>query len=393
MDENQLNLRRVSLIVVLSVLGYVGSARAVAAQGTVSQQGAVTVLTVPSTQQRLDAIDFVNAQPMSLPRAESRSDAETRQELIDALTSGVSLGQPGHSPGRQGNGKMNLIKLGVPAPAKNDDISPAEFGTSELPFSTAEADLGSNPTNTSFPYQASGKLFFLEGGQSFVCSASMITRGIAVTAAHCVASFGQQQFHSNWMFVPGYRNGDAPFGVWTAANAYVLTSYYDGSDSCAQSGVICQNDVAILVLNAAGDGSYAGDSTGFYGYGFDGYGFTSSGMTHITQVGYPVCLDDGALMERNDSSGNVSGSLSNNTIIGSLMCGGSSGGPWLVNFGIRPNLTATSNGTYADPNIVVGTTSWQSSTSVKQMGASPFTSLNITILVSAGCLFAPDACF
>src|ERR1700730_7264366 len=99
-------------------------------------------------------------------------------------------------------------------------------------------------------------------------------------------------------------------------------------------------------------------------------------------------------MERNDSEGVVSGSNSSNTIIGSLMCGGSSGGPWLNNFGIRPTLTGQINGTAFNPNVVVGVTSWgyETNQSVKQQGASPFTSNNITSLVTSACNSPPTAC-
>ena len=135
-----------------------------------------------------------------------------------------------------------------------------------------------------------------------------------------------------------------------------------------------------------------GTHTGWYGYGFGGFGFTN-GVTHITQIGYPVCLDNGELMERNDSQGFVSSSISSNTIIGSLMCGGSSGGPWLNNFGIRPTLTGTSNGTAPNANIVVGVTSWgYTNNAVKQKGASPFTSNNIVSLVNSACNSQPAAC-
>src|SRR4029434_3946168 len=96
--------------------------------------------------------------------------------------------------------------------------------------------------------------------------------------------------------------------------------------------------------------------TGWCVYGWDGLGFTAAGLTQITQIGYPVCLDNGFLMERNDSFGFQAVSLVNNTIIGSLMCGGASGGPWLVNFGLRPALTATTDGTAPNPNTVVGGT-------------------------------------
>jgi hypothetical protein len=57
-------------------------------------------------------------------------------------------------------------------------------------------------------------------------------------------------------------------------------------------------------------------------------------LTHIAQIGYPACLDNGLLMERDDSQGYVGSSFSN-TIIGSLTRNGSSGGPWITNFGVR----------------------------------------------------------
>jgi hypothetical protein len=113
----------------------------------------------------------------------------------------------------------------------------------------------------------------------------------------------------------------------------------------------------------------------------------------ITQVGYPVALDGGALEERNDSQGYISTDLSNNTIIGSLETGGSSGGPWVVNLGLRPALDGTSFGAFANPNVVVGVTSWgYASTDIKQQGASPFTRNNIAVLVAAACAANPGYC-
>ncbi len=394
MNKNGMNVKRVGLIVIMSMLVYAAGAQSLAAQATASQHGSVTVLTVPSTGAQVGAgIDFVNAQPMNLPSVPGRSIEAARQDLVKAILSGPYAGVPGHSPSGQGSGATNLIKLGAPNATLGYDVGPQEFGTLNHPFSTAQADLLNNPTNTSYPYSAAGKLFFNIGTNTFLCSASMVTRGVVITAAHCVANFGQQQFYSNWQFVPGYRNGDAPFGVWTANAAAVLTAYYDGSDPCAVAGIVCMDDVAVILVNAAPDGTYAGDSAGFLGYGWDGYGFTQSGMTEITQLGYPVCLDNGVLMERNDSNGFTSAANSNNTIIGSLMCGGSSGGPWVVNLGLRPSLTGTSSGTAPDPNIVVGVTSWgYVSNDPKEQGAAPFTSNNALALVNFACGIDPAAC-
>jgi V8-like Glu-specific endopeptidase len=333
--------------------------------------------------------DFVNMRPMPLPLAAGP---------IDMAPSLKDLGTPGSSRGAVGNGQTSPITLPLPTISDHDGEmegpEPDEFGTSHQPFSTARADLLTAATNTQYPYRASGQLTFQKpnDNSTWYCSASMIKRGIVVTAAHCVANYGQSQFYHNWHFYPGRRSNTAPYGNWTVYQAWVKTAYLNGTDNCAQYGVVCPDDVATLILNPQ-SGNYVGSQTGWYAYGWNGFGFTN-GLTHITQTGYPLCLDNGRLMERNDSQGVVSGSNSSNTIIGSLMCGGSSGGPWLNNFGIRPTLTGQIKGTAFNPNVVVGVTSWgyETNQSVKQQGASPFTSNNITSLVTSACNSQPTAC-
>ena len=385
----------------LGLLGWVGVEQATAQvspgpiQGPGSRGPGVTFSTVRS-QQAQEPVNYVNARPMPLPQASRSLAAQVQDDRINALASQITLDESGGSvPGSNGTGAMDLVRLGVPNQVTDNSevVTPEEFGTSNHPFSTARADLSPLATNTAYPYRASGKLFFNIDTRTFVCSASLISRGVVVTAAHCVADFGQQQFYSGWQFVPGYHNGSAPFGVWSVRQAIVLTSYLDGTDPCANPGIICQDDVAVLLLNTSSTGDYPGTATGWYGYGWNGFGFTANGLTQITQIGYPVCLDSGFLMERNDSFGFQSVSSANNTIIGSLMCSGASGGPWLVNFGLRPVLTSTTEGTAPNPNTVVGVTSWgYTSTSIKQQGASPFTSDNIVPLVNAACTAVPAAC-
>jgi len=372
------------------------SSEASAASSIASSKG-VTVLNVHG---KAASMDFVHAKPQPLPINPFAEDST--RALIQALAAGPGSGPSGHSDGAAGNGKTNSIFLGKPEAAQNEefsaeqfnagDLTPEDFGTNNHPFSTARADLFTETTNTTYPYRAAGKLFFNEPGGSFICSASLIKRGIVVTAAHCVANFGKKQFYSNWQFAPGYRNGSAPFGVWTVKQAWILTSYYNGTDSCAVSGIVCADDVAVLILNTQ-NGAYAGSNTGWFGYWYGG-GFTSNGLVQITQLGYPAGLNSAAYMERNDSQGYRSSSNSNNTIIGSNMNGGSSGGPWIVNFGLPYTLTGETNGSgYTFTNALVGVTSWgYTSNSPKEQGAAPFTSGNIQTLLNVACSATPGAC-
>ena len=364
----------------------------------VPKSGVVSSFVVQSkTTHPGEGIDFVHAKGMELPALAPRSELQAHYDLMDALQGRPQRLNPGaFSPGAHGHGRMTPVNLGVPviSASDGDEISSQDYGTTNHPFATARADLDGTVTSNAYPYRAAGKLFFNIGNGSYICSASLIKRGVAVTAAHCVAEFGKNQLHSNWTFVPAYSNGVAPYGVWSAQSVYLLTSYLDGSDPCSTPGVSCQDDVALMLLNPDAAGNYPGSATGWYGYGYDGYGFSGSGLTQITQIGYPACLDSGALMERNDSYGYVSATQVNNTLIGSLMCGGSSGGPWLVNFGVAPALSGTTPGAAANSNVVVGVSSWGYTTNTlpKEMGSSPFTSGNIVTLVNAVCAAAPAAC-
>ncbi len=358
--------------------------------------GSVTQFVLPAQNSDAGAlIDFEHALPMPLPNPGFAAPSQAESSLVAPSR----LGAPGHTTGGAGDGKRAAVQLAPPRPlatqdgvSSQDGVSPQEFGTSSQPFTTNRVDALGDNTQFYYAFRPTGKLFFNIGTATYVCSASLIKPGIVVTAAHCVANFGRQQFYSNWRFVPAYSNGSAPYGVWTAASAVVLTAYYNGTDSCAVSGVVCQDDVAVLILSPQ-SGAYAGNRAGWYGYGWNGYGFNGSSQALIDQLGYPVALDSGALMERNDSQGYRSSSFSNNTIIGSLMTGGSSGGPWHVNLGVAPSLSGTGFGSAAARNTVVGVTSWgYTDTTVKQQGASPFTSGNIVPIVNAACSSRPGAC-
>jgi hypothetical protein len=382
-------------------LATLGCIVATAASAEVRRVGSVMVYTAPSRTAQAANIDFANAREMPLPttRRAPMSQAEALR-----LGLGRAGGKPGFSPGHRGNGEEHSMRLTAPralepeAEAKNGP-QPAEFGVANHPYTTSRVNANLNKTVKAFPFAATGKLFFNIGSSTFVCSASLIKAGVVVTAAHCVTEFGAgpSGLYSNWIYIPSYNNGEAPYGQWTTSNAYVLASYTNGTDNClaGAEGVVCESDIAVLVQNTQIN-VYAGFFTGYYSFGCDGFGFNNDGQALINQLGYPVALDQGELMQRNDSQGSVDLTMANNTVIGSLMTGGSSGGPWLVNLGMPPKLQGTSFGREGAHNTVVGVTSWgftgPGGDRVKQMGASSFNTANIVTLVNTACAQVPAAC-
>ncbi len=347
----------------------------------------------------VDSVDYTESDPLPLPVAEEFSEALATDDMVNNLVHGVSQEPARYFQGAVGNGEKSPVFLGKPKRSSqtNEELgaAPEAHGTANRPFTTARADGATGTTTNIYPWRAAGRLFAtIPTVGNGTCSASLIKRGLVVTAAHCVSKFGVG-VGSNIRFVPGYRSGQAPFGTWQGAQVRILASYINGTDQCAAggSGVVCRNDVAVLTL-APQAGKFPGTQTGWYGFGSGAAGFTNSGLTHITQLGYPSCLNNGELMQRNDAQGAITASFVNNTVIGSLMCGGSSGGPWLINFGHPSQLTGASTPAQSAANAVIGTTSWVSggTGAIKQMGASPFTSQNIVALVNAACAATPAAC-
>jgi len=371
------------------------------AHAQVSISGPVATYTQPrQTSQAVPAMDYANARPMPLPLVHKAPPGGP--SLSTTVIPELLFGAPGFSEGNRGSAvggqthelAEQLVKAKQPGPqSDSDEVGPEEYGTALQPYSTAEVNALGDKTASFYPYRATGKLFFNIGTAPFICSASLIKPGIIVTAAHCVANYGQRTFYSGWQYVPSYDNGTAPYGVWTVSAVRILTAYYDGTDNCAVAGVVCPDDVAVLVATPK-NAVYPGSITGWYGYAWN-YGSNPQGLKHVTQLGYPRALDQGVLMQRNDAQGFIDPASSNNTIIGSLMTGGSSGGPWIINFGLPPTLSeGVSFGAGTGYDYVIHVTSWgyKDNPEIKQQGASPFTDRNIMNLVNVVCTATPAAC-
>jgi len=259
----------------------------------------------------------------------------------------------------------------------DEDSQARAFGSFGMPYTTARVVDGStsywaytsNRLSTTWPYRAIGKLYFHDpvGGGNYYCSASVIRQGVIVTAAHCVAPYGGKRWYSNWQFIPAYYNGTQPYGLWTSWTATIASAWYYGTDT--GGGAARNNDLALLVLRKNTSSQFIGNRTGWFGYGWNNYSFVQSSRTGylataaVSTLGYPGLMDGGNIMQRTDgpsSLATVSGAKQ--IMQGSNFTGGSSGGPWIVNFASStPALSGGAVAGTASTNAVIGVTSWGTS--------------------------------
>jgi V8-like Glu-specific endopeptidase len=78
-----------------------------------------------------------------------------------------------------------------------------------------------------------GALFFHGTKRDHFCTASAVDspgRNLIVTAAHCVHAGRGGGYLTDLVFVPGYRNGGAPYGIWRVRSAYVDPRWVRESD-------------------------------------------------------------------------------------------------------------------------------------------------------------------
>jgi len=375
-------LRRLVLVsAVLASAGGVAMPQTGMAQGTVSHTSSYTARTMGELLARPAAAST------NMPLVSAKQ--VPRAALLDhnALPSGAYALQPGVVAGSSDGAHRSAEPATGPVSDAFGSYSPQVIA----PYTTARAsatNLGYTPNAasvgvTSYPWRAAGKLYFNKGTAAYVCSASMIAPGLLITAAHCVYDFGTNSaagFHTNYAFVPAQNvAGETPYGTWTALKEVVATSYLDGTDSCIQKGVVCNNDIAVLIMAADSSGRLPGNVVGWYSYAWGGYSFTPSfggaSLASITQLGYPVAFDSGEMMERNDGVGSYwsPGSAVQQMLLGSAMTGGSSGGPWLVNFGATPVITGKASlGNAAVADVVMGVTSWGYDSGNNTQGSSWF---------------------
>jgi len=170
-----------------------------------------------------------------------------------------------------------------------------------------------------------GALFVHEAGGDHFCTASVVAspgRDLLITAAHCIHSGKGGNYRQDIVFIPGYRDGQTPFGIWTVKGLLVAPQWISGSDP----GL----DVGFVTLEPH-DGQNIQDVLGANQLGID------SGYRYLVRVtGYPASA--GAPITCVNWTSRQSASQLRFDCGG--FTGGTSGSPWVTHFNPR-----TRNGT------------------------------------------------
>jgi V8-like Glu-specific endopeptidase len=208
---------------------------------------------------------------------------------------------------------------GAVATIKMRHFSP-QFGSTGQPW------YGSS---TQAPATTTGKVFFSDHtGGNWVCSGSLVNSAghdLVITAGHCVygTAGGEipagETWHSNWVFAPDYSNGSAPYGYWHAKQLWTLTNYINNDDE--------PDDVGAALLQTNSNGVNAVSLLGGQGIAWN-----ESSSQFVYDFGYPAAAPfNGQTLQycTNDAG---YGWINNLEFLPCNFTGGSSGGPWLMDF-------------------------------------------------------------
>lgn len=341
---------------------------------------APNVIVNKQPQRGAPALDFANAKPHMPFAAPAAITAPNFQATMDALANpSPSVGGPSGAGGTPANHLATTIPKGSYTDPASFDVTPNAYGTQLLHFTTTRS-AGTVTAQKNAPLRYTGRLFFQTPSGTSWCSASMIRPAVLVTAAHCLNS-GTGTWYSGWTYVPAYKDGAAPYGVWSNwIYGRISLDWLNGG-----GGVPNLRDFAILVFDRDGSGVRVGDYTGWMGW------WTNRLIgRHITSVGYPGNMYSGESQARTDSlTYDIGG---NNVTWGSDQRGGSSGSPLVVNFrNGYSNSVATP--TENEGNRVSGVISWgYNSSSPMAQGASVLDSVFAQFMTDVCNLYPSLAC-
>ena len=108
---------------------------------------------------------------------------------------------------------------------------------------------------------AIGKVFFSVGGSDYACSGSSVNSSsgeLVLTAGHCVYSVSLQSWVGNFVYIPAYSNGNAPYGTWSGVSMATFAGFAGSGDQTLDTGYVAVSGPGNLVATVGGMGFGAG---------------------------------------------------------------------------------------------------------------------------------------
>jgi V8-like Glu-specific endopeptidase len=270
-------------------------------------------------------LDQASSSP-SINAAEVRT--WTREEMLSAIPYPVKASSKPGVPAPSASGPEVKMAGGAPKADKDSKKTgnPLAGGDASAQYASGILDPA---YYTTYPFSTIGKVFFTSRGVNYVCSASVMGNNAVWTAGHCVYD-PAAGWHSNWVFVPAYADGRAPYGQWSARELWALNGWINGGNLAY--------DIGSAVLNQ--NGRSIASTTGWLGW----YANGPRGL-YITAFGYPAAYPfNGQRQAWCQDYTRVDNSFNPATNgMGCNMTGGSSGGPWIYQY-----VYNSTNGNYVN---------------------------------------------
>jgi len=243
---------------------------------------------------------------------------------------------------RRGGHPARSSRAGERGPALEVAPSPAAGTVTSVPASTAaKASFAAVEDPTAPAYRVNGVVFFEDGLFGFGrCSGTSVNApnlSVVITAGHCVngGGFFGHWYPRQWVFVPGYRYGQRPFGVfpakWLDATPLWLREGNENGD--VGIAVVGRNEKGQRLGTAVGGAGFASGLKPQQDFDIHGYpaawpfdGETQRLCTHRSFAGfdpYSILSGEGPL--------NVSAPC--------WVTGGASGGGWTIRGGLLNSVT------------------------------------------------------
>ncbi|NBE97423.1 peptidase [Nonomuraea sp. KC401] len=258
----------------------------------------------------------VQVRPEPAQKAAADSASERRQVLTYWTERRMEAAPPLDAPGPKAGAKKAMAQ-----PAEGTPWTAPPSGASKSRAALQAARSSGTPwTKGGAVVKTTGRVFFTTQGRNASCSGSAVTsanKSVVLTAGHCVKMGGA--FHTNWVFVPGYDNGRRPFGTW-AATRLLTTPQWNAREDI-------NFDIAAAVI-APLEGKTLVDVVGGQGVAFN-----QPRRQQMYAFGYPAAAPyDGSKLIHCSGRAFDDVALSKDHGLTCNMTGGSSGGPWMLNF-------------------------------------------------------------